>query len=228
MQMSQEVKYNGKVALTLGSIAILMGIVVTTFWYQDIRYMLPTPRPSGLVQVPLGQNVESALPISLRVDSENMLNASTRAAEKPEARPLFVHFFQAGCSCSKFNLQHIADLTRTYGKRVRFVDVVPGGAAEAIEARQELEHSGIEMRCVADANGTIAARLGVYATPQAVLLDEGGALLYRGNYNSSRYCTSASTQFARLALEAHLAKKAVPPMPQSATRAYGCALPRAR
>jgi len=40
-----------------------------------------------------------------------------------------------------------------------------------------------------DADGSLAKMVGVYSSPQAVIVDTRGALYYRGNDNLARYCT---------------------------------------
>jgi hypothetical protein len=52
-----------KEILALGCASLLLAIVGAVFWYQDGRYSLPTPRPSALVAVDMGQRV--VLPVSL-------------------------------------------------------------------------------------------------------------------------------------------------------------------
>jgi hypothetical protein len=54
---------------------------------------------------------------------------------------------------------------------------------------------------VLDADGSLAKRVGIYSSPQAVVVTAAGALYYRGNYNLARYCTDVRTEFARIALE---------------------------
>jgi hypothetical protein len=76
-----------------------------------------------------------------------------------------------------------------------------------------------------DADGSLARRVGVYSSPQAVILTADGALYYRGNYNLARYCTDARTEFARIAIEHVLAGKASYDAPVQARVAYGCPLP---
>ena len=56
-----------------------------------------------------------------------------------------------------------------------------------------------------DADRRLADALGVYATPQAAVLDGAGRLYFVGNYNRTRYCRDRDTEFARLALEAVVA-----------------------
>jgi hypothetical protein len=61
---------------------------------------------------------------------------------------------------------------------------------------------------------------GVYSTPQAVLLSSEQEVLYKGNYNTSRYCSNTKTEFVRLAIEQALTEK-----PKSAIYSgvpYGC------
>ena len=77
---------------------------------------------------------------------------------------------------------------------------------------------------IVDRGAAIARCLGVYSTPQAVLLDRDGRLVYRGNYNTSRYCTEPTTQFVRLALESLQQHRALASEPEAGI-AYGCALP---
>jgi hypothetical protein len=76
-----------------------------------------------------------------------------------------------------------------------------------------------------DADGSLAKQLGVYSSPQAVLVQSTGALYYRGNYNLARYCTDARSEFARLAIEHLLAGDASYDAPVQARVAYGCPLP---
>ena len=76
-----------------------------------------------------------------------------------------------------------------------------------------------------DADGSLARLVGVYSSPQAVLVKTGGALYYRGNYNLARYCTDARTEFARIAIEHLLAGAPKSDAPVQARVAYGCPLP---
>jgi len=201
-----------RATLALLSTVLLLGLVATTFWYQDWRYSLPTPRPSGLEQLALGARVPDSIRAELGPD---------------DGRPVFLHFTSPFCPCSRFVLDHVRELVRAHGREVRFVAVVrPEDDSEAEPLAPDLTGLGIEQ--VADVGGRIAAGLGVYATPQAVVVARDGALWYRGNYNASRYCTSPGSAFARLALEALLGGVPRPAVPEAAARAYGCALPARR
>lgn len=199
----QNIRQNTKPALVFLASATLFGLILVAFWVQDWQYSLPTPRPARLAQTHLGHPLRLA-----------GLSALTRPAD---GRPLFLHFFNPSCPCSRFNLDHVRRLVHDHGTRVQFVAVIEGGTPRTVR--------NLPMPSVADADGAIARACGVYSTPQAVLLDAGGSLYYRGNYNTSRYCAGRSTEFARLALESLLASRPSAASPHAATLAYGCQLP---
>jgi hypothetical protein len=190
--------------------AWLLGFVGVVFWHQDWRYNLPTPRPSGLQQQREGVFLSLPAPIAALRNSR-------------PGRPTLLHFFNPGCPCSRFNLDHVKALAREHQAEALFVAVVPGAVGHSSVRAAEERRLG--MPVIYDSDGAIAATCGVYSTPQAVILDQDGRLRYRGNYNLSRYCVSPATEFARLALEGTLAGKPSPAFPAVATIAYGCALP---
>ena len=191
-------------ALALGAALLLLCVAVAGLWYQDWRYSLPTPRPANLAQPAPGQRVFA-----------DDLGAAALVAD---GRPLWLHFTSSECPCSRFAADHVRALVRDCGARVRFVAVEEGEGGSGVE---------LGMPEIADPDGRIARRFGVYSTPQAVLLAGDGSLWYRGNYNASRYCSDARSAYARLALEALLGGAPRPEFPAPATVAYGCALPHA-
>jgi len=197
-----------RIALAIGVIAACSSFIGIVFWQQDLRYSLPTPRPDGLQQPETGSRAE--LPESL-------------AGFAREGRPVLLHFYSPECPCSRFNLDHLRALEKKYGARARSVLVLEG------ESRSESEEAfaglGWSVAHVDDLDGAIAGKLGVYSTPQAVILDARGTIAFRGNYNSSRYCVDERSQFARLALEDVLAGQRPRAFPAEATIAYGCSLP---
>ena len=100
-------------------------------------------------------------------------------------------------------------LAKNYGKDVVFLAVVPTsfvGRAEAICRRYDLP-----MPVVAGEGEQLARACGVYATPQAALVDAVGKPYYRGNYNKSRYCTTAHSNYAQMAIDFLLAGTPAPP-----------------
>jgi hypothetical protein len=206
------VKERTRTALTLAISAILLGFIGAVFWWQDLQYSLPATRPSWLQQAPEGTRV--------RLKEIGVQITESR-------QPVLLHFFNPKCPCSRFNLDHLRSLTQKYRGSVQVIAILQGDAHEDLLPAFEKLQLGIP--AVADPSGKIASELGVYATPQAVVLDRAGRLFYRGNYNTTRYCTNRQTEFARIALDAALAERKSPFLGSPVTSvAYGCPLPANR
>jgi hypothetical protein len=189
----------------------LLAWIGAAFWQQDLRWSLPTPVPAGLIQPAMGS----------RPDLPPSLSAVVRSD-----LPTLLHFFNPRCPCSRFNLDHVCEIEREFGDRIRVVNVLQGeSATQLADAVEELKLAGTS---VFDLDGAIAHALGVYSTPQAVVLDRGGVLAYRGNFNSSRYCVDPASQYAQLALQDILAARPVRSFGASTSQAYGCSLPADR
>jgi hypothetical protein len=179
-------------------------------WRQDLRYSLPTPRPANWHRPVTGAAV--TLPASL---------AALRAVHP--GQPLFLHFFNPDCPCSRFNVDHVRDLEARFGRQVVFVAVLAEGDATAM--RRAYRSLPLDLPSYVDADHQLADALGVYSTPQAAIVDSHDRLVYQGNYNVTRYCRDRQTEFARLALESIVAGLPPPQVPPAATTAYGCPLP---
>lgn len=199
---------HAKTWLTLTGAMILLGAEATVFWMQDWRYNLPTARPASLEQPAPGTMVN--LPDALREHAAHDL-------------PTLLHFYNPDCPCSRFNLDHVRELARRHQGRARVIAVLQGDDGDPSDRERETAQLGFP--AIADPGSRIAAACGVYSTPQAVILDPAGKLVFRGNYNRSRYCTAPATEYARLALEAVIHGAAAPEFPEAALVAYGCALP---
>lgn len=182
----------------------LMTTIGGIFWFSELRFHLPTPIPAGYQAVSTGT----------RIDLGRVFN------DQPH-KPVLIHFFNPACPCSRFNINVFAGLVHNYASRVNFAVVLvsPGNrySASEFEARY-----GLHVQVITDTS--LARRCGVYATPQAVVLDEHHQLYYRGNYNQSRYCTNEQTSYARLALDSVLMHSGRAQFETLATRSYGCSL----
>lgn len=191
---------NRTIALTaiLGVCAWGMGVL---FWNQQFRYNLPTPVPASYKPVEVGSHVN--LPSVLSQD-----------------RAYFFHFYNPDCACSRFNVKHLRELITAYSDSVAIVVVVPTTEARVL-ARREF---GDDVMLIED-DGSFAAGVGVYSTPQAAIIDKQQRLFYRGNYNLSKYCTQRATNFAELSLIAMLNNNPPPVYGAASTQSYGCALP---
>jgi hypothetical protein len=189
---------------------VLLALIGWAFWFADWQYSLPTPRPDGLVQSPLGSRPE--LPAAL-------------AVLRRDHRPLVVNFANAKCPCTEFNLDHLRKLQQAFGEKVDFITVLES-SADAAGAQTEFQWMHLRTAMINDQDGEVSAALGVYGTPQAAILDGRGRLYFRGNYNKSRYCTDESSEYVRIALTALVEDRTLPTLPADAAIAYGCPLPR--
>lgn len=176
---------------------LLIGVSIgAIFWRQELKYALPTPIPTAYVPVMVQTRV--LLPTSI-------------------SEPLFLHFFNPDCPCSRFNRTYFNQLLFQYSQQIDFRVVIPPYASIE-ETRKFFDR---EVTIVVDSTGW-ARSCGVYATPQAVIIDRNHQLYYRGNYNRSRYCTDPGTNYAEQALKAFLRQEPPPAFDPLATRAYGC------
>ncbi|MES1226908.1 MAG: AhpC/TSA family protein, partial [Bacteroidota bacterium] len=78
-----------KKAFIAGWLIFLSGTIAALFWYNEWVYSLPTPVPENYIAVPPGQ----------RIDAVGKFNFDN-------SRPLFIHFFNPDCPCSRFNVAH--------------------------------------------------------------------------------------------------------------------------
>ena len=184
---------------------LFMGICVL-FWRNEWIYNLPTPVPENYRAVQTGTTIDTD---------------ATGAWGTVHNKPLFLHFFNPQCPCSKFNMPHFKSLVKQYGQEVNFAIVVMSN--KSYTAREMQERFDLDIPVLFDS--AIAAACGVYATPQAVILDKNDQLYYRGNYNKSRYCTDTKSNYAQIALESLLHKTPAARFDAAALQAYGCQLP---
>ncbi|MEO6302125.1 MAG: redoxin domain-containing protein, partial [Bacteroidia bacterium] len=186
-----------KLVVYICLLMICSGIVIV-FWKQELVYALPTSVPKNYNPVKLGE--------------ELILSFNSTKKEKP----LFVHFFNPECPCSRFNMKHFKSLVRTYGQKVNFIMVVQTNDL-SLSAERVKNSFDIEIPCIIDNGKKIADKCGVYSTPQAVIIDVKDKLYYRGNYNKARYCSDKKSDFAQIALDSLLNKSNQPVYTELAT-----------
>jgi len=184
------------VVLILISSAVGIGFI---FWKQELKYQLPTPLPTDYRHVNVGEKV------------------SYHSVLQP-GESYFLHFYNPDCPCSRFNARHLKSLVRSYSDSVH-IKVILASSEHLDKAKSDL---GDQLEFIVDDDNSISKSCGVYATPQAAIIDREGKLYYRGNYNASRYCTSRATNFAELSLIALLNHQPSPSFGLFATQSYGC------
>src|ERR1041385_3187235 len=93
----------GIVAAWLLILVVVVGIL---FWYNEYIYSLPTP-----------------VPVSYRLVKANEHIPIINKLKVAPGKPVFLHFFNPDCPCSRFNAPHFRDLVKTYGDQITFVAV---------------------------------------------------------------------------------------------------------
>ena len=183
---------------------LLLAAISGLFWRNEWVYSLPTPVPQHYKPVNPGQVID----LGPLVYSSNK-------------KPLFLHFFNPDCPCSRFNIAHFKSLVKEYGKEADFMIVVMSNQAYTVKDIQEKFETGVPVLF----DTAIAISCGVYSTPQAVIIDATHKLFYRGNYNRSRYCADKKSEYARMALDSLLHQHLDIVFDRFALKAYGCRLP---
>lgn len=173
------------------------------FWYSQYTYALPTPVPANYKNISRGQHIS--------LNKQLVFNND---------KPLFLHFFNPDCPCSKFNFNQFKALLKNYQHQVNFAIVL--STAKPYTEQEIQQRFDITIPVISDS--TLAKRVGVYSTPQAVIIKEEGELYFRGNYNKSRYCTDAKSNYAQIALDSLLSHKKLGRLDQYVLTAYGCSL----
>lgn len=194
-------------AIVIVALSLILAAIGYIFWQNELKYSLPTPVPKNYA--PLARGSRPDLSPELRAEA---------------GKPLFIHFFNPNCPCSKFNIPHVRSLVKRYGDKISFAIVVLSDDKFTVEQIQDR----LDMEVPVSFDKGIADACGVYSTPQAVLLDEHHDLYYRGNYNKSRYCTQKNSNYAQQAIDSMLANDTDPVFNQLALKAYGCELPNCR
>jgi hypothetical protein len=185
---------------------VAFGAICWIFWEQELKYSLPTPKPTSFLDVPLGTIVDIDLP-GIQNDKASVL-----------------HFFSPDCPCSRFNMQNFRSTARKYGETVNFVVVLQTDDED--EVRKFNDTYGLGLPVVIDKDGKISDACGIYSTPQAVILAKDRVMYFKGNYNKSRYCTRKETSYAEIALDSLIKGQPLPLfLRNEMTVPYGCTLP---
>jgi hypothetical protein len=198
-----------KKPLVIVWLLVLSSSIALIFWRYEWKYGQPTPIPTGYHDVSRGTPVQ--------------LPASAAAYLHPNGKPLFLHFFNPDCPCSRFNMPQFKALVQKYGNRVSFaIDIMGPKTFTPAEIQDKFD---LPYPIPVLQDSAVAAACGVYSTPQAVLIDKAGRLYFRGNYNRSRYCSDEKTSFARQAIDGLLGGNYSLTFSPVALKAYGCTLP---
>ena len=181
-------------------------VVADVFVTYDVKFLKPTPIPVGYKFIKTGTDVKIGSLLSQISDN----------------KPIFLHFYNPDCPCSRFNVYAFKQLEKKYHDKICFVIVVlSNGDLDKLEHARHVFSNDIPV--IAD--NMLAKQCGVYSSPQAVLISSDKKLFFRGNYNTSRYCTNSSSFFPELAIKSYLKGAEYALLPDNAYVAYGCSLP---
>src|SRR5579859_2625096 len=133
----------------------LFAAIIMLFWHSAWVYSLPTPVPVNYKAVAQG----------------TYINETWGANDK---KPVFLHFFNPDCPCSRFNIPHFKSLVKLYGQQANFAIVVMTN--KKYTAREIRDRFDLDVPVLFDS--AIAASCGVYSTPQAVIIDAQHKLFY--------------------------------------------------
>ncbi len=188
-------------------LVLLLLAIGAFFWYNELQYQLPTPVPEQYTSVKPGQ----------------LINFSG-ALQTDHIKPLFLHFFNPGCPCSRFNAKQFREIANEYKAQVDFMIVVMSD--KNYTAKEIQDKLGVDLPVIF--SKSVAVACGVYSTPQVALIDKNDRLYYRGNYNRSRYCTDEKTSYAKVAINGLLNNHTDITFSKLALISYGCRLPNCK
>jgi len=188
-------------------IIALSGVIISLFWYNELVYSLPTP-----------------IPVNYKIIANGKVINEVSRLKFNNSKPIFLHFFNPDCPCSRFNISHFKSLVKQYGNRVNFAVVLM--TDKYYSAGQVKSRFDLNVPVIVDPNLAIAC--GVYSTPQAAIINADYKLYYRGNYNRSRYCTDERSEYAKMAVEGLLQHNTHLVFNKFALTAYGCSLPNCK
>jgi peroxiredoxin len=110
-------------------------------------------------------------------------------------------------------------------KGVRFLFLVPNGNETSAELREYSRRAQLTYPLYRDTDATIAAKLGVEATPEVRVLDRDGLVRYRGAIDDAQNPARVKVKGLEWALEDLLAGRTVS---RPETKAFGCTIKRRR
>src|SRR5687767_1442539 len=88
-------------------LVLLFSTIGYLFWHNEWKYSLPTPVP---------QNYKTIIP--------GTVICTSKPVKKTNGKPVFLHFFNPDCPCSRFNIPQFKSLVKQYGNDITFKVVV--------------------------------------------------------------------------------------------------------
>ena len=147
--------------LVISALSLIPSVVAVLSWYNEWRYSLPTPVPGQYHSVAAKDHIDLTGKL------------------KPIGNlPVFLHFFNPGCPCSKFNIPQFRFLATEYAGKISFAVIVMTEDKSYTEKKIQEKYS---VTTVVLFDTSLAGLFGIYFTPQAVSPDKNNTLYFRGN-----------------------------------------------
>lgn len=103
-----------------------------------------------------------------------------RSLEQLRGKVVVLVFWGSECPTSKRYAERLTRLARQWGDRVVFLGVASNRSEDAAKVKGAKAEQKLPFPILLDEGGVIARRLGVGATPIAVVIDGQGKMRYRG------------------------------------------------
>jgi hypothetical protein len=149
----------------------------------------------------------------------------TTMAELQGAKAIVFVFLSTECPVSRAYTGRLNDLAQATAPRgVRWFGVNANAQEDAALLRRDATERGYPFPVIKDEGHRLADRLGARMNPEAVLLDPGGHIRYRGRIDNHKDPSLALSPDLKDAIEAVLDAR---PVARAQTAAFGCAIRRA-
>lgn len=190
---------------------VVLGAILTIFWYEQYQYYRSVGIPVGASEVNLLDTIYFR--------NEFIANSN---------KDMFIHFFDVACKFSKINIEHIRLFTAKYENEFDFFVVIMGDHNQTYidKFKGEFEVPDFVV-LISDKECRIAKKSGVFSTPQAIIVNVDKTLYFRGNYNSETgLCTPANigSSSPAVAIRYKINNAPAPKFPPYMILPWGCEL----
>ncbi|MFM8493414.1 MAG: redoxin domain-containing protein [Bacteroidota bacterium] len=153
-----------------------------------------------------------------------MLTSCGGSSPKPPSSPELFIFLAPDCPASMYYIPELRKVHASYGHRLNMTGIVPGTAANAEECQNFKNQYPLPFEVFRDSTMHYVKRWGAEVTPEVVLVDGDGKILYRGAINDAQ----PELGIKRTVVQRHylqetlLALEAQHPLPYTRVQAVGC------
>ena len=133
-------------------------------------------------------------------------------------------FLAPDCPVSLYYIPELRNIHQEWNHKIKIIGVIPGTAASAEECQNFKSQYPLPFEVFRDSKMEYVKRWGAEVTPEVVLVDGDGQILYRGAINDAQPELGIKRNVIqrRYLRETLLALEAQRPLPYSHVRAVGC------